>query len=230
MTIHALGFFLRDVVFPRLCVGCEREGYWMCPTCSSTSREQPTHCATCGSSCPPNKYCLICLVDTGLFCLIFSAQRDDQFAQSCVKALKHDLVKELALLMGDALIDSWHRAPVSLEGGGIVTAIPLHWRQERARGFNQAEEVAISFSKKVGLPYKKLLTRIRSTRRHAGLTEEERIRNMTGAFIASSSIPNSTIILIDDTYTTGATMREAARLLKENGASRVIGLVFAHGS
>ncbi len=117
------------------------------------------------------------------------------------------------------------RAPVLLDLSGIdaILPVPLHPSRERERGFNQAYILAKLLSRRHGVPVLKgLLRRIRPTPPQAG-KRRERIRNVRGAFRVHhpEQIRGRSILLVDDVYTTGATVNECARVLMKAGARGV---------
>lgn len=111
----------------------------------------------------------------------------------------------------------------------VLVPIPLHPRRANWRGFNQAELFSKILSKKYAVEYRELLERIVETKTQVGLTKQERRDNIKGAFVISGKISKKAIILVDDVYTTGATMAEACRTLKKAGAGDVWGMTLALG-
>jgi ComF family protein len=120
-------------------------------------------------------------------------------------------------------------APLLDTADGVVP-VPLHWRREYRRGFNQARELA----RHLGLPLIDVLIRMRHTRPQVELAASHRRANVEGAFALrrrvlgkSQSLEGLTLVLVDDVSTTGATLEECARVLKHAGASRVYALTAA---
>lgn len=111
----------------------------------------------------------------------------------------------------------------------LVTAMPMHWRKQWERGFNQAELLAAPVARRYGLKLTGNLRRRRYTKSQAGLSEAERRRNLKDAFtvIRPHQVAGRGILLIDDVFTTGATLRAAAAALKAAGASYVCALTLA---
>ena len=106
----------------------------------------------------------------------------------------------------------------------FVTAVPLHWRKQWQRGFNQSELLARAIARRRGIPLVNALGRRRFTTTQAGLSNTERRKNVAAAFRcrrASRSLPGKSVILIDDVMTTGSTAAACARALKQAGAARV---------
>ena len=112
----------------------------------------------------------------------------------------------------------------------LVIPIPLHKARERERGFNQSFLLAKYFCRQSNLSLQSgILVRGRPTATQAGLSRRARRLNMAGAFriTAQGRVQNQSVLLIDDVFTTGATLNECARLLKEKGARRVNVLTLA---
>ena len=116
--------------------------------------------------------------------------------------------------------------------GANVTAVPMWRGKERERGFNQAEMIAKMMGEDYKVPYLVMLTRTRDTKAMFGLTRKERQKNIEGAFetcnqLTVNGIRQSRVILVDDVWTTGSTMRESARVLKRGGVRGVWGVTLA---
>ena len=109
----------------------------------------------------------------------------------------------------------------------VVVPVPLHWRRQYHRGFNQAREIA----RHLGPPVVMALARRRATRPQVELAADRRRANVTGAFVLRHGrhleIRGRTVLLVDDVSTTGATLEACARALKESGASEVHALTAA---
>jgi ComF family protein len=136
-----------------------------------------------------------------------------------IAALKYEKQQIIADLMGTLLAESWQKSSrLSSVKNLTVIPIPLHPKRLQERGFNQAELIARSFSQLTGYSYQsKGLLRIRDTQAMFNLSPTERLENIRNAFILGKHWqqrhPKSPILLVDDIYTTGATAREAAKIL-----------------
>ena len=106
----------------------------------------------------------------------------------------------------------------------VIIPVPLHRARERERGFNQAAELAKHLSQRVDIPFKVgWLLRTRPTDVQAGLSRRQRRINMKGAFQVSprARLAKQDVLLVDDVFTTGTTLNECAKILKEHGCPRV---------
>ena len=118
-----------------------------------------------------------------------------------------------------------------LEEKPVVVPVPLHLKRFNERGFNQAEVIAKLVASSWKLEVRNLLSRTKDTKQQVGREKEERLNAMEGAFATSPQplpkILERGILLVDDVWTTGATMSECAKVLKKGGFSKVWGFVLA---
>jgi ComF family protein len=107
--------------------------------------------------------------------------------------------------------------------------MPMHWYKRWQRGFNQAELLARPLARRYGLRFSSAMRRSRYTKSQAGLTEAQRRENLKGSFRVTRprEIEGKRVLLVDDVFTTGATLRAAAAVLKSAGASHVAALTLA---
>ncbi|MBE9127876.1 MULTISPECIES: ComF family protein [unclassified Coleofasciculus] len=147
-----------------------------------------------------------------------------------IAALKYDNKPQLARPLGYWLGEAWLKSP-AVKGSKKLTVvpIPIHPSKRQKRGFNQAELIAQSFCQFTGYSHQPLgLERIRETEAQFGLSVQERSQNLADAFEISKSLrrnsPNSPVLIVDDIYTTGATVRSAAQILHNYGI-KVYGVV-----
>ena len=144
------------------------------------------------------------------------------------------LHRELALLMEELWNDP--RLSVQKNPPWVVVPVPLHWRRERWRWFNQSYEIAKTLAQQCNLSCQKALRRTRNTSQQALLDRGHRLANLQGAFQLSpreqrlETIRDKPVLLIDDVFTTGSTVEECARVLKEEGgAEKVVVLTVLRG-
>lgn len=106
----------------------------------------------------------------------------------------------------------------------FILSVPLHPSKMRTRGYNQAELVAMHISKNLSIPYIDALKRTKKTLKQSEQSKEERKINLKGAFVIKNSprkIINSSVLLVDDIYTTGSTVEECSKVLLNYGVSKV---------
>ena len=142
---------------------------------------------------------------------------------------KYSSVKTLARPLGDLLAAALPRD----ERFDVITPVPLHWRRQWRRGFNQSELLARDIARRTGVPVVNALQRVRPTLTQAGLSNTGRRRNVAKAFRCRAGarwvrrIQGKHILLIDDVMTTGSTAAACALALKRAGATRVALLTVA---
>ena len=142
--------------------------------------------------------------------------------------LKYDRRPDLARPLGDLLWRAIERHARAL-AGAVVVPVPLHEVRLAERGFNQSALLARRVSRRLGAPLRPALVRIRDTPQQTALDGAARIANVAGAFRARHpcSVRGCAVLLIDDVCTTGATLAECARAMREAGARSVASAVVA---
>ena len=136
---------------------------------------------------------------------------------------KYGRVKTLARPLGALLAAALPRE----ERFDAVTPVPLHWRRQWQRGFNQSELLARTIARRCGIPVIQALRRVRPTVAQAGLSNTGRRRNVAAAFRPRRALAGQRILLIDDVMTTGSTAAACALALKRAGAAKVALLTVA---
>ncbi|MEA2552836.1 MAG: hypothetical protein QOJ65_1012 [Fimbriimonadaceae bacterium] len=198
-----------DWVYPPQCALCTRIG-------------TPAVCEVCASEMTP----LPTLYEERLDDVLsfrLSVYSYDGRAGQAVRRLKYSRATSLAGFMADAI--KTMACEADLMDGRIVAPVPIHWRRRASRGFNQAELLCGSFPRPS--VRKDLLIRTRPTSPQAGLSADQRRRNLTGAFRVQGRVDGQRILLVDDVLTTGQTGRECGRVLLEAGAIEVGLVTFA---
>jgi len=143
--------------------------------------------------------------------------------KQAIAALKYENQPQLARPLGHWLGAAWLKSPIARQAKKLtVIPIPLHPQKLQQRGFNQAELIAASFCQFTRYQQQpKGLERIRTTAAQFGLSPSQRSQNLADAFRVnqhlSPRVTNSPILLVDDIYTTGATVRSAAATLRQQG-------------
>lgn len=216
-----------SVLFPLYCVDCGAEGSWCCHDClAHLPRTAALSCPVCAAPSPAGRTCGRCSERTSLNGLIAAASYADPGVRKIVKALKFDGAVAVLPIINRLSVHG-RGVAAAVVSDAIVVPMPLHGKRERMRGYNQAEMFAkVLFPK---YEFCRALSRLKNTRPQTELKDEARLKNINGAFGAARKFNGEAILLVDDVYTTGATMNEAARVLKEAGAGEIWGFVVARG-
>jgi len=229
--------FLLDALFPPQCVPCGKK--------LPSSSRFVSACDECVARIPIRNgfVCSMCGARQASLhnechksALVIAAATDytNREVQMLIHALKYNQVKTATAPLVDALLRYIaSREELSAHDGFLLVPIPLHAQKMRKRGFNQAELIAEMLCEK--LPNKfsycgDTLTRSRNTpSQTAQKSHVERNKNMKDAFVVQDAggVKGKIIFLVDDVSTSGATIREAAWMLKSVGARSVFGLVVA---
>lgn len=228
---------LLDLAMPPHCLACglpvATEGT-LCPTCWSSLRliERPF----CERLALPFAYDLgegalsaEAIADPPPFERLRAVALFDDVARRLVHGLKYQDKLELAHWMAGWMVRAGRDV---LTQADVVIPVPLHRRRLWTRRFNQSAALAATIAKSGGKPFAPLaLRRIRSTRQQVGLGANERQDNVRGAFRVDQrrriEVAGRRVLLVDDVYTTGATLMSATRAVLRAGASSVDALVFA---
>ena len=231
---------LLDFIYPRLCVACEgavgSEGTSLCWDCRSTVHLiQPPFCAVCGDPAEgriEHEYtCPWCEEGDVFFEKARSAARYRAVLRTALQAFKYRKVTSLSNDFGP-LMTACLQVHYSKVPFDAVTFVPLHATRERSRTYNQARILAQGLAAQLGLsPVVRSLKRVRATTTQTDLTAAERRANVKGAFEAVDGawLAGRSLLLVDDVMTTGATVNECARVLKDVGVARVHVMTLARG-
>ncbi len=153
--------------------------------------------------------------------------------KSIIKNVKYHFVREALTEMfkdAPAALARFQRA-IALKKTPVLLPVPLHSLKKRKRGFNQSTEIARIISEKTGIPINEnIVTRTKNTISQTTCSSvSERRQNMSGVFALAQNLTKipENIIIIDDVYTTGATIQEIAGLLKRSGAAWVYSFTIA---
>lgn len=180
-------------------------------------------CGRCGSLNEGHEACTFCADWPPGLDTVQSAVLLDEGARRAVHALKYQGWWRAAEPMAQAM-----RGLAPLCAGVTLVPVPLGSRRRRRRGYNQSERLAQALSGLTGLPVNEhLLVRARETRSQTALTPEARQANIAGAFAAAAEAGEQRVVLVDDVFTTGATLLDAARALRQAGTAWVGAVTFA---
>lgn len=232
--LRALANASTEIIWPTRCIICDMPGYLLCPTCRLDLPyiDRLLACPRCGSPHGRNQ-----CVDCNGYSLHEVGRSEPPFAQ-CVSAIEHRgyarsliigykdagerrLATVIAQMMADAIPLSWSQA------GAAIAYVPADRRARRRRGFDHMALIAHELTRILELPCIRPIEKL-SVADQRGLGRTQRFRNMANAIRPSSAMPAPTrVILVDDVYTTGATLFAATDALKRAGAREVRCATFA---
>jgi len=211
---------LADLIYPQRCVSCERRANdVLCFGCfEALPRIEKPVCHRCGAPTAFETYvCEECKsVDFG-FASARAPLRYEGVGKKIVHALKYGgYTRVVDRLMVPLLLE----ALAGRDGLDLVVPVPLHRSRLRRRGFNQADLIAKGLSRQINVAASDKLEVVRRTRDQVELSGAGRRANVAGAFRARERVSGN-VLLIDDVFTTGATMSECAGALRRSGAGEV---------
>ena len=237
--------FMLNLLFPKFCLGCQKEGTYLCDDCRALLDISEFNYCLCSQK--PQRLtqgqttgkCSRCK-DKKLAGLYFALPyKEKTITRKLIYQFKYkpylkDLAKTLAsvliehfVLSGKNTNDVWENS--------VLIPVPLSKNKFKERGYNQSEELAKELSKVLQIPtITDVLIKIKTTKSQMELSKEEREKNLVGAFTIKNSgttgvapFSDKKIFLVDDVYTTGSTMEECAEVLRQAGAKQVWGIALA---
>lgn len=235
--LSAIGRLLLDQLYPPACIACQSPltgGDSLCPACFSGLRQiSAPLCPVLGipfeTDLGSEARSAEALADPPPFSRARAAVRYGEIAGTLVSRLKYgdrpELARFCARLMAAAGRDFWASDPV-------LVPVPLHPSRLRFRRYNQSALLAQELARLTGSRLDlHLVRRHRKTRQQVGLSGDGRLRNVQGAFSVHprfmERVQGRSVVLVDDVYTTGATVKAVTRVLKRAGAAEINVLTFA---
>lgn len=225
--------FLLDILFPKFCFSCDQEGSYLCKDCQSILGISQYRYCLCKEPkrLPERGKCPRCQ-SKNLSGLYFALPYQNLLVKKLIQKFKYKpFIKELAKPLASLIITHFRLLDNKPNlSNFILIPIPLNEKRLKWRGFNQATEISKELSKILEIPLVlNCLLKIKETLPQVGLIAEARKENVRGTFSCRNQkeILGKKILLVDDIYTTGSTMEEAARVLKKSGAREIWGTVVA---
>lgn len=232
MSVVALRAWLLDLIFPALCAGCGDEGFHLCPACQLGLRTHAPACPICKKRNFSGILCVSCRPPGGLRRFLAPYSYRDPIVRELIHTYKYGGVRELASSFADDITAFLSSYGIRPRRAMLLVPVPLARSRQRERGFNQSLLLARELSGRLGLAVAPALKRIRATQPQIDMDSHDRRRaNVAGAFRAADAeaVRNKSVILVDDVSTSGATLTEASRALREAGAKSVWGIAIAKG-
>lgn len=230
--------FILDILFPKYCVGCRKNGSYICPICfSKISFVTSYFCTVCGKDSFNGLTHPKCVTAYGIDGVISVIEYKGIVKKLLYQFKYEPYLSDLKGILGKLLYEGVIQNEAfnqTLEGKEVwITSVPLSHKRELKRGYNQSNLLGKELSSHLKLPYgSRLLFRKKETKPQFELKREDRFRNMKGAFALNEEykekIKGKVVFIVDDITTTGSTLAECGKVLKRKGANKVLGIVLAH--
>lgn len=226
-----------DAVFPATCMGCGKEGSYICMRCEGFAGEVALICPVCGQSSLTGERHPTCSSLYGLDGLV-SCWEYEGIMKSLLHDVKYTGVTHAAEEMTRRIFEIMRKDEKRfqkffsflLSDNMLLTYVPAHRKKERHKGFNQAAVFAKEVAKLAEKEVRGMLEKIRDTKPQVDLKKEERLYNVKDAFVLVHTPELRSVekvVLVDDVWTTGATMKECCKALKQAGVEQVWGFTLA---
>jgi len=217
---------LLDLVYPPVCFNCGQEGEWLCQQCLAQIKPLNDRCLICRRSKTQQQgICRRCRLETGIDRVVVVG-RFRGVLREAIHRLKYEDERCLSPILAGAMVRRIKQENIEFN---YIVPIPLHYRRERQRGYNQSFLLAWEICSHLRLKLLNILTKVKKTSNQADLDKIGRRSNVTKSFRSRVKFrkSNSRVCIVDDVLTTGATVKEAARVLRRAGAKRIYVLAIA---
>ena len=219
--------------FPTRCAGCGRyikdfKYFYLCGDCYRAIKKVPENrCPRCAKPLASAHAagCRECAERKNFFSRVEPAAVYEGSLRQLIRGMKFHYKSSAAGILAGLIMERVD--PGIFEGAHMIVPAPLSKRSARERGFNQTRLLARAISKSTGIPVVMALTKIKETPPQNSLDRKQRMKNLLGAFKAICNVEGKTVIIVDDVFTTGATINEAAKTLMQAGAAEVRGITAA---
>ncbi|MEO0444557.1 MAG: ComF family protein [Verrucomicrobiota bacterium] len=230
-----------DLVYPRLCPGCDaplphREQPQLCASCEDRLHPlTPPFCPICGEKFHAKEIikgrpCRNCDGRNLAFDFAIAPYHAHDLLRDLIHQLKYQKARHLLPLLSHLAGTIRTDPRIRAESAWTVVPVPLHPSRQRRRGFNQATEIGKRLAQTSGWRFLDALKRTRAVKPQADLDRADRLLNVRGAFSLSSEdmaslLQNTPILLVDDVLTTGSTAHECAKVLKDGSSVSKVAVV-----
>lgn len=226
-----------SLFYPALCAACHApvtRGDYVCQNClDKAQRIIAPFCAKCSepfSGAIDGQFtCGNCAHRSLAFDAAVSAYRSRGVVRFIILQLKYNRQLHLRHPVAEWLQEAMNDARLSQRPFDLIVPVPLHPARFRERGFNQADILAKILAQKINVPLGRALDRIRYTTTQTAFDRTDRMENLRGAFRLRKNIDlrGLQVLLVDDILTTGSTLSECARVLRQGGAHSIYAVTAA---
>ena len=225
---------IADLLFPKTCLGCGREGSFVCASCMGKMALLKQVCPECNRPSVDGFTHVKCKRPWGLDGLVLLWPYGGVVRKAILK-LKYNYATAIAEDLAAEIVSVLRSKKTVLPKNILLTPVPVHWMRGNMRGFNQSEEVGrLIVGKMDWKVIPDLVVRKSNTVPQTSLKRKDRLSNVRGAFVLNPKYSlskllttNYQLLIFDDVWTTGSTIREVAKVLKRKGIKSVWGMAIA---
>ncbi len=238
--------FIKDILAPKKCYSCKKEWHFLCNNCFKKQNNFEWFCYLCKKESKEFKIHKKCLIENRLLrgknfnnqklyfdkIIVLTHYRNPTI-KKLITYFKFYWRKSIGSELWKRL---WKQAQnnisIKSKENTIIIPVPMFFIRKFLRGYNQSAIIAKSIAKYNWISYNtNVLIRRRHTRQQANLSQEKRVNNLQNAFKINrkllDKIDKKTVLLVDDVVSTGTTLNEISKILKQKGAKKVIGVALA---
>lgn len=224
---YKMRYQVEEFLYPSTCIVCKRnsEGKLVCEKCKDKLEEtKEPKCMKCGKHIDDyqKEYCPDCTRIVHHFEKGIGAFQYNDYLRESIYDFKYHGVSSLGRLYGKAIAERYKYEIMAWEADCLIP-VPIHYKKEKKRGYNQAELLANALGEELHIPViGDILVRNINTKPQKELDDIHRRKNLENAFLIKENVVNlKKVIIVDDIYTTGATIDACAKVLKEAGCKEV---------
>lgn len=222
--------FILNIIAPKKCYSCGKEWHFLCPNCYKKVKDFENICYACKNLSKNFSVHESCKQDVYYDKILVLKHYHSQDFGKIIKQAKFygvtSIFDELALKMKELFIE---HQKIRKYDDFIIMGVPWPFRRKWKRGYNSSEVLAQKFAKTLPISYQPLCKKIKHTIQQSKLSRKKRLTNLYNSFKIKNrkQVQGKKIIIVDDVVSTGSTINELARILKQAGAKEVIWICLA---
>lgn len=225
--------FLKDILAPKKCYSCNIEWHFLCEKCLSNMSKIEPFCYSCKGKSDNFEIHTSCLWDVYYDKIILLSHYKNKNISKLIKDFKFYWKKDIWEDFWNYLSSNFFENEIYKNTDNYIIIFPPMWFIKKLkRGYNHSEILAKIISSKTNIKLeKKLIKKSRQTRQQSKLSRKERLLNLEGSFKINikkiDNLDKKTVIIVDDVISTGSTINEISKVLKQNWVQKIIWLIVA---